>query len=93
MVRRQGDWLSAKVGRVLRPDINAYLMLNHGVLCCGANPEAGMQVVEDLETLARTHLHQQMAARAAREPSLSKAIGLVAGALAAVPQANLQERP
>lgn len=78
-------WLSAKVGRILRPGINAYLMRNHGVLCCGFDPEAGMQAVEDLETLARSHLRQLITARAEREPFMRQALGLVAHALAAHP--------
>jgi L-fuculose-phosphate aldolase len=86
-------WLSAKVARLLRPDINAYLMLNHGVLCCGTDAQAGMQVVEDLETLACTHLRAQIAARAARDPSLSHALALVAEALLAPSSPNLQDHP
>jgi L-fuculose-phosphate aldolase len=62
-------WLAALLARALRPDTQAYLMLNHGVLCCGARPEAAVQAVEDLETLACTHLRQRIAARAAREPA------------------------
>jgi L-fuculose-phosphate aldolase len=56
-------WLSANLGRALRQDINAYLMRNHGILCCGADIAAAMQAVEDLEALARSHLMSQIARR------------------------------
>jgi L-fuculose-phosphate aldolase len=59
----------ARLARSLRPDTHAWLMLNHGVLCCGPSPEAAVQAVEDLETLACMHLRQRIAARAAAEPA------------------------
>jgi L-fuculose-phosphate aldolase len=74
--------LSALLGRRLRPDVNAYLMRNHGVLCCGRSPAEALQAVEDLETLARTHLERRIAERAPSVPSLQKALGRVSDALA-----------
>ncbi|WP_426400833.1 class II aldolase/adducin family protein (plasmid) [Ralstonia sp. R-29] len=74
-------WLSSKLGRVLRPDIQAYLMFNHGVLCCGKTTAAAVQAVENLETLARNHLRQLIEARAAREPEQQKTLQRVADAL------------
>jgi len=75
-------WLSSKLARALRADTNAYLMFNHGALCCGISAEAAMLAVEDLETLARWHLMRQIAARAAQEPSMQKLLQRVAHALA-----------
>lgn len=75
-------WLSAKLARQLRGDINAYLMFNHGALCCGADVPAAVQAVEDLETLSRQHLLHRIAARAEREPSMQAALRRVAAALA-----------
>src|SRR6185369_11140710 len=34
------SWLSSKLARTLRGDTNAYLMLNHGALCCGTSTSA-----------------------------------------------------
>jgi len=62
-------WLAARLAHTLRPDTHAYLMLNHGVLCCGASTDAAVQAVEDLEALACMHLRQRIAARVAREPA------------------------
>nr|WP_315427196.1 class II aldolase/adducin family protein [uncultured Albidiferax sp.] len=76
-------WLSGKLGRALSPEINAYLMLNHGILCCGRDVEAAMQAVDDLEALARAHLEQRIASRAANLPSLQSALRRVAEAFAA----------
>lgn len=63
------SWLAARLAHTLRDDTHAYLMLNHGVLCCGASTEAAVQAIEDLETLACTHLRQRIAARALAEVS------------------------
>jgi L-fuculose-phosphate aldolase len=75
-------WLSSKLARALRPDTNAYLMLNHGALCCGISAEAAMLAVENLETLARGHLLRLIAARDARDPSMHKLLRRIALALA-----------
>lgn len=66
--------LSAMVGRAVRPGINAYLMRNHGVLCCGSNIEAAIGAVEQLERLSRRHLRKLIAARADAEPSFAAAL-------------------
>lgn len=76
-------WLSSKLARQLRPDTNAYLMRNHGVLCCGATPDAALQAVEELETLCTSLLLQRIAARGEREPFMQAALRRVADALAA----------
>jgi L-fuculose-phosphate aldolase len=76
-------WLSSKLARQLRPGTNAYLMLNHGVLCCGATTGAALQAVEDLETLCASLLLQRIAVRAEREPFMQAALRRVADALAA----------
>ena len=75
-------WLSAKLARAVRPDLNAYLMLNHGVLCCGSSVAAAVQAVEALETLARHHLLGLMARQAERNPATRAALGRVTQALA-----------
>ncbi|KQV81151.1 class II aldolase/adducin family protein [Rhizobacter sp. Root1221] len=76
------SWLSSKLARKLRGDINAYLMLNHGALCCGPSTSAALQAVEDLETLARTHLTRLIAARAEQQPHRQPALRRVTDALA-----------
>jgi L-fuculose-phosphate aldolase len=74
-------WLSSKLGRTLDRGINAYLMLNHGILCCGRDSAAAMQAVEDLETLARGVLQSRIAARAAMDMSSAPALWRVIDAL------------
>ena len=76
-------WLSSRLARALRSDTNAYLMFNHGVLCCGATTTAALQAVEDLETLTKTQLMRAITARAQREPSMQAALQRVNDALAA----------
>lgn len=58
-------WLASKFGRTVRRDVNAYLMRNHGILCCGHDSAAAMQAVDDLEALARSLLGQRISVRAA----------------------------
>jgi L-fuculose-phosphate aldolase len=29
------SWLASKLRKALKPEINAYLMRNHGIVCCG----------------------------------------------------------
>jgi L-fuculose-phosphate aldolase len=74
--------LSALVGRRMRAGVNACLMRNHGVLCCGRDPADALQAVEDLETLARTHLERRIARRAQSDPSMQQALRRVSDALA-----------
>ena len=63
-------WLAAKLAKAVRHDINAYLMRNHGVVCCG--PDAGSTVarIVALEELASEYLRDHIRARAATDPSL-----------------------
>lgn len=74
-------WLSSKLARSLRSDVNAYLMLNHGVMCCGASVAAALKSVNDLEALATSHLRRRMAARAAQDPSARQALDRVSNLL------------
>lgn len=75
-------WLSSRLARQLRADTNAYLMFNHGVLCCGTTTATALQAVEDLETLAKALLLRSIAARAQREPFMQPALQRVTDALA-----------
>jgi len=75
-------WLSTKLARQVRGDVNAYLMRNHGALCCGTSTWAALQAVEDLETLAGAHLTGLIVARARNEPHRQQALGRVIDALA-----------
>jgi L-fuculose-phosphate aldolase len=74
-------WLASKLARALRPDLHAYLMRNHGILCCGADSAAALQVVEALEALASHHLIERIAnqARAAGRASLWQVIDALHG--------------
>ena len=43
------SWLARKLQKALRPEINAYLMRNHGVVCCGPTLAETVARVEALE--------------------------------------------
>lgn len=74
-------WLASRLARAVRPDLQAYLMLNHGVLCCGPSMQAAVHAVECLEQLAQAHLQQRMAQRMVIQPHLQAALQRVTGAL------------
>lgn len=74
-------WLAARLAGALRPDVNAYLMSNHGILCCGRDSAAALQAVDDLEALARQHLAERIAnqARSGAQPQLWRVIEALQG--------------
>ena len=43
-------WLASKLAKALRPEIDAYLLRNHGVVCCGATLGETVAKVEALES-------------------------------------------
>jgi L-fuculose-phosphate aldolase len=71
-------WL---LGKSVMPNCNAYLMRNHGVLCCGASIEQAVQAVEALERLAGERLRQRIAARAGGDPRHESVLLALASAL------------
>jgi L-fuculose-phosphate aldolase len=82
-------WLAAKLSKALQPSINAYLMKNHGVLCCASNFAKAVQTVAALESVAADHLRRQILARAeaepARRPALQRVLDALAKSAAAAP--------
>ncbi|KWA74744.1 fuculose phosphate aldolase [Burkholderia ubonensis] len=76
-------WLAAKFARKVRPEINAYLMFNHGALCCGGSVEQAVSNVDQLEILAHRHLSAQIKMRAASNPLLRPALSRVLATLQA----------
>jgi L-fuculose-phosphate aldolase len=71
------DWLARKLERALRPDVDAYLMRNHGVLCCGATPEGATQRIRVLEALSLAHLRARIAARPAGDAGRERILDLI----------------
>jgi L-fuculose-phosphate aldolase len=43
-------WLASRLRKSLRPDVNAYLLRNHGVVCCGSSLAEAVVRVEALES-------------------------------------------
>lgn len=56
-------WLAANVGTRIRPELNAYLMRNHGAVCLGATLEDACSVVRLLEQEAIAWFRQALAAQ------------------------------
>jgi L-fuculose-phosphate aldolase len=53
-----GTWLLARaLRRRLRPDVNAYLLRNHGLICCGATMQEALANAELAERVAARFLH------------------------------------
>ncbi|WP_369937549.1 class II aldolase/adducin family protein [Xanthomonas tesorieronis] len=73
-------WLLA---RQLCPSSNAYLMRNHGVLCCGRSLEQAVAAVDALEQVARAHLARRIERRALHDAGLAAPLRAVLAALEA----------
>jgi L-fuculose-phosphate aldolase len=78
-------WLSHKLTRVLREDVNAYLLRTHGAICCGTSAERALQAIAALEALATAHLRERIAARAALATTEQAALRKLIAALDAHP--------
>lgn len=74
-------WLAKKLQDAVAPDVNAYLMRNHGVLCCGPDVETTVTRLQDLEAFCRKHLVAQIDARTRQEPGFRAAASRVIAAL------------
>lgn len=61
--------LTRLVRRALRPDINAYLMRSHGVLCCGSSVERAIATVVALEDWALRSLNSRIIYRSKTTPT------------------------
>jgi L-fuculose-phosphate aldolase len=67
-------WLAAKLARAVRPDTNAYLMRNHGAVCCGPDASSTVARVVALEELASDYLRDRIRLRAAAHTPLRPAL-------------------
>ena len=63
-------WLAAKLAETVRRDVNAYLMRNHGAVCCGPDEASTVARIVALEELSSEYLRGHIRARAAADPSL-----------------------
>ena len=72
-------WLAWKLERALRPEINAYLMGNHGVVCCGPTLGETAARLEALELACTAFFRHAISHRAGRgrEPSVSELLSLL----------------
>ncbi len=76
------SWLAGSVAHQVRPDIHAYLMRNHGVVCVGESMERAMERVVALEQACADFFERQLSER---EKQLSAdLLNAVRPALAAV---------
>ncbi|MGD0913775.1 MAG: class II aldolase/adducin family protein [Terracidiphilus sp.] len=64
-------WLASKLQKALRPEIDTYLMRNHGVVCCGATFGETVAKVEALEQACTAYFRHAIDNRAVSENDLS----------------------
>lgn len=76
------NWLAGKFGRTIRWDYNAYLMRNHGVLCCGPDIETTLARLEDLETFCRDYLLRHINEQSRTQSQSPAAVARLIDALA-----------
>jgi L-fuculose-phosphate aldolase len=72
-------WLASKLRKALRPEINAYLMRNHGVVLCGPTLGEAMARAEALESACASYFRNAIGSRAGSgcEPSLLEVLALL----------------
>lgn len=63
------NWLASKLRKALRPDINAYLLRNHGVVCCGPTLRETVHRVKMLELACSNFFHDVIAQQATGDSS------------------------
>jgi L-fuculose-phosphate aldolase len=63
-------WLATRLAKAVRPDVNAYLMRNHGAVCCGSDAATTVARIAALESLASEYLRSCIQARAETTPAL-----------------------
>ncbi|ALV06909.1 class II aldolase/adducin family protein [Roseateles depolymerans] len=61
-------WLAGKLAAAVRPDRQAWLLRNHGIVCCGRDSTAALEAVEQLEQLARGHLAARIERQMQQQP-------------------------
>lgn len=68
------NWLASRLGKTLRPEIHAYLMRNHGIVCCGPTLDETAARVEALEAECTAFFRKVISSRMkrSREPYLSE---------------------
>jgi L-fuculose-phosphate aldolase len=73
------NWLASRLGKALQPDINAYLMRNHGVVCCGPTLDETVTRVEVLEAACITFFRNAINSRISQssEPYLTEVLTLL----------------
>jgi L-fuculose-phosphate aldolase len=63
--RPSGTGLLAKTfAKALRPDVYAYLLASHGVICAGADLKAAAGMIRQIEAAAAIHLRDRIRGRA-----------------------------
>jgi L-fuculose-phosphate aldolase len=73
------SWLASKLSKTLRPQIHAYLMRNHGVVCCGPTLNETVARVEALEAECTAFFHHSIGSRMGREPYMHEILRLLEG--------------
>jgi L-fuculose-phosphate aldolase len=73
------NWLAAKLKKRMNAGVNAYLMRNHGIICCGRTMANAIGRVEALEAECSDFFRTVIAERAAAErgPAFSQVLSLL----------------
>ena len=75
-------WLASRISESIRPNIQAYLMRNHGALCCGPDIPTTVATLIALEEEAESYLRRLIDGRMFRQPSMNRLMGDILNALA-----------
>ena len=77
--------LANKVARAIRPDTQAYLLKNHGVICLGRDSAQAVAVLDQLEAFCRAHLQQLIGHQQAQQPARAAALARLLASLEGTP--------
>jgi len=84
-------WLASKLAARVRPDVQAYLMRNHGVLCCGADIPSAVATLVALEEEAELCLRRSIRDRLVSQPPLADSLEKILAALNPRPHSEIAE--
>lgn len=68
------SWLAGKVAKAVRPDVHAYLMRNHGVVCVGTTLEQAIERVSILEQACAEYFQHELSKNSSLPPEVVDAV-------------------
>jgi len=68
------SWLAGKVSKTVKPDVHAYLMRNHGVVCVGTTVDEAIERVSVLEQACAEYFRNELSKNSSLPPEVVDAV-------------------